>query len=340
MRARLLFVTSSVGLGHVTRDYRLSRELKSWADVTWLTAGGAARYLEMRGERLHELSWRLASIGDSLLHVIKGCRVRVGPVSAYRVYRDLARNAAIIRDHLDLEAFDLVVGDEPWELMMSGAVKGCSAVITDFESFRASGLVSGAVVSRVNSWLTSSFSRFRARFNVGLWGAPGPLFKRPGNLFTHGGAYPEAAEEDLVVFNLGGTEAVAPLAEGIARRLEAAGLSVSTVGLPSRLVADPTREIARARVLVTLAGYGSLVEAAAMRKRTVILRIDGHFEHEENARAFEGRSGYRVLRCSEATPEAVLRAVNEVLAEMPDPPTVRDAATEIGEGLRSLAERH
>ena len=339
MRAKVLFVTSSVGLGHVTRDYRLSREIRSWADITWLTAGAAARYLEMRGERLHELSKEMTSIGDSLMHVIRGCRVRVGPLSAYRVYRDLRRNAKILREHLDVESFDLLVGDEPWELMISGVIGYRSALITDFESFRASGLISRVVAERVNSWLESSFSRFGARFDVGLWGTPSPLFKRPGNLFTHDGTYGEGREENLVVINLGGTDAAVHVADGLATALEKAGYQVSVIGSSSRLVPDPTGEIARARVLVTLAGYGSLVEAAAMRKRAVILRIDGHFEHEENARAFEGRKGYRILWCSQATPDSVLEAVKGVINETPDPPPVRDAAKEIGEGLRSLVEK-
>ena len=339
MKAKILFVSSSVGLGHVTRDYRLSRELARWADVTWLTAGAAARYLEARGERLHPLSKELRSIGESLMRIIRGCRVRVGPLSAYALYRDLRRNADLIRDHLDLEEYDVVVGDEPWELIMSGLRHARSALITDFEAFEASGRLSRLAASRINSWLRARYLAFALRYNVGLWGAAGPGFRRPGNLFTHDGSYPEPEDGDSVVVNVGGTDAASELAARIAEALRGAGEEVEVIGSTRGFTSDPLKAMARARVIVTLAGYGSLVEVAAMRKRAVILEIDGHFEHGENARLFAGRRGYRVMMCSEAAPGRVLRAVEEVEREEPEPPRVTDAAGAIAAEIRGLAEQ-
>ncbi len=338
MKARALFISSSVGLGHVTRDYRLSRELIGWADVTWLTAGAAARYLLARGERLHPLSGELRSIGSSLMKVIRGCRVRVGPLSAYAVYMDLAHNARLLRERLDLDDYDIVIGDEPWELMMSGLWHERSILITDFEAFRASGIISKLVVSRINSWLESLYGRFRLRYNVGLWGSGGQSFRRPGNLFTHEGRYGPVEDEGPVVINVGGTDAALGLARDLDESLRAEGLEAEVLGSSEKFVGDPIRAISRARAVITLAGYGSLVEVAAMRKRAVILAIDGHFEHEENAKAFMGRRGYRVLRCSEASPSSVARALRDVEGEVPDPPPVKDSAPQVAAELRSLLE--
>jgi len=330
LRPKALYVSSSVGLGHVTRDYRLSR-LLDWADITWLTAGRALDYLRARGEGVHELSYELRSLGDSLMNVIRSCRVTYSPLGLLRLYRDLRHNADLIRDHLDLEAYDLVIGDEPWELMMSGLrIPERSVLITDITSLGSS---DNLIMRRVNSWIRAKFLQFRLRFNVSLWDrAEG--FLSPGQLATHE-AYPTPSDGGLIVINLGGTDAGNSAAEAISALLEARGLRTAIIGGRS-FRPNPVDMIAGARALVTLAGYSSLVEASMLRKRAVILKIGGHFEHEENARVFEGRSGYRVLSCDRATPEEVYRALSEVLSEEPDPPAVKDSAQEIASMIRGL----
>jgi hypothetical protein len=333
LRLKVLYVSSSVGLGHVTRDYRLSR-LLGWADITWLTAGRAAKYLEARGERLHELSWELRSLGDSIMNVIKGCRVTFSPIGLARLYLDLRRNSRAIAKRLNLEDFDLVIGDEPWELMMSGLkLPQKSVLITDITSLGSS---VNYVSRRVNSWILKNFHRFTLRFNVGLWG-DGEGFLRYGQIPTHE-SYPEPEEGDHVVINIGGTNAGLRLARQLEGYLTKVGIDVVTLG-GENFVSDPTKVTANAKALVVLAGYGSLVEASIMRKRAVILKIDKHFEHRENARLFEGRKGYRVLNCSEATPEKVYSALLQVLRESPQPPQLRDASHDIASEVERLASQ-
>lgn len=331
MRLKVLYVSSSVGLGHVTRDYRLSR-LLSWADITWLTAGRAAKYLEARGERLHELSKELRSLGDSITNIIKDCRVTFSPVGLAKLYLDLRRNSRAIAEHLDLEDFDMVIGDEPWELLMSGLkLPQRSALITDITSLGSS---ANYVSRRINSWVLRNFLRFTLRFNVGLWD-DNRGFLRYGQIPTHE-SYLEPKEDDYVAVNIGGTNAGLRLAMQLEAYLTKAGVNTIILG-GENFVPDPTKVIANAKALVVLAGYGSLVEVSMMRKRAIILKIDGHFEHEENAKLFEGRKGYRVLSCSEATPERVHDGLLQVLKEEPQPPQLRDASYDIASEIGRLA---
>jgi hypothetical protein len=333
LKLKVLYVTSSVGLGHVTRDYRLSRLLSGWADITWLTAGRALEYLRARGERFHDASQRLRSIGTSLMHVIKGCRVTYSPLGLLRVYSDLRHNADVIRSEVDLGDYDIVIGDEPWELMMSGLRPSRrSVLITDITSLGSS---DNFIMRRVNSWVDYHFRSFTLRFNVGLWDR-GDGYLRYGQIFTHD-RYPDPSDGDSIVVNLGGTDAGVGLAGTLYSYLDGKGLNVKVIG-SAQLVPDPTELIARAKALVTLAGYGSLVEVAALRKRAVILKIGNHFEHEENAKVFEGRPGYRVLRCDRADPGQIYRALLQVLGEEPQPPQVVDATQRIAEDIGKIVD--
>ena len=336
LKLKLLYISSSVGLGHVTRDLRLSRELAKRADITWLTAGRAAEYLAVRGERLHELSPAMKSLGKSIENVIRGCRVRMTPWGLLQLYRDLRHNANIIRDHLDLEAYDLIVCDEPWELMLSGVKVPyrSSVLITDITRFGHEGNESW-VYRKVNSWLSDKFSEFRLKFDVGLWGDSGD-FLRLGQIMTHEG-YPGTSDDGPIVINVGGTGLVSKFARSIRNQLNRYGMESIVIG-GDDFVANPLKYIADAKALVTLAGYGSLVEAAALGKRAVILTIDGHFEHEENALLFKGRQGYRVMKCSEATADSVASRLGEVIKERPSPPRVVDATHAIASNILRLAD--
>ena len=62
---RLLYFSSSVGLGHVTRDYRLGLELKRRGhEITWISSGKALQYLKHKGKNINSVSYELKSLGD------------------------------------------------------------------------------------------------------------------------------------------------------------------------------------------------------------------------------------------------------------------------------------
>ena len=53
--SRILFVSGSIGLGHVTRDVAIAaalRELQAGVEIDWLATSPAKEYLLERGERV------------------------------------------------------------------------------------------------------------------------------------------------------------------------------------------------------------------------------------------------------------------------------------------------
>jgi predicted glycosyltransferase len=115
---RALFVSSPIGLGHVQRDVAIARELRKLQPdlaIDWFTVDPATRYLEQEGERVHPICARLANesrhfervAGEHDLHAFFALRTMDEIVTA---------NFMTFADLVEGEAYDLVVGDESWEV--------------------------------------------------------------------------------------------------------------------------------------------------------------------------------------------------------------------------------
>ena len=115
---RVLYLSSAIGLGHARRDLAIVRELRVRRPdvrVDWLTQHPVTAFLRGAGERVHAASDHLASesghlereAGEHDLHV-------------FQAYRDmdeiLVANFMVFDDLVREEHFDLVVGDEAWDL--------------------------------------------------------------------------------------------------------------------------------------------------------------------------------------------------------------------------------
>jgi pimeloyl-ACP methyl ester carboxylesterase/predicted glycosyltransferase len=141
-RPRALFLSSPIGLGHARRDLAIADELRVLApevEVTWLAQDPVTRFLHLRAERIHPASAHLASesshlegeAGEHDLHV-------------FEAFRDMdeimVANFGVFSDVLDEEPFDLVVGDEAWEVdhflhEFPPAKKARFAWLTDFVGY-------------------------------------------------------------------------------------------------------------------------------------------------------------------------------------------------------------
>jgi pimeloyl-ACP methyl ester carboxylesterase/predicted glycosyltransferase len=115
---RVLYLSSAIGLGHARRDLAIVRELRVRrpdVQVDWLTQHPVTAFLRGAGEQVHSASDHLASesghlereAGEHDLHV-------------FQAYRDmdeiLVNNFMVFDDLVKDEHFDLVVGDEAWDL--------------------------------------------------------------------------------------------------------------------------------------------------------------------------------------------------------------------------------
>ena len=115
---RVLYLSSPIGLGHARRDLAIVRELRALrpdTQVDWLTQNPVTTFLRGAGEQVHPASDHLVSetrhlegeAGEHDLHV-------------FQAFRDmdevLVANFMVLDDLVRDENFDLVVGDEAWDL--------------------------------------------------------------------------------------------------------------------------------------------------------------------------------------------------------------------------------
>ncbi|MFA9429194.1 alpha/beta fold hydrolase [Egicoccus sp. AB-alg2] len=114
----VLYLSSPIGLGHARRDLAIAQELRRHhpdVEVDWLTQHPVTRFLEQAGERVHPASAWLASesghveaqAGEHDLHCFQALReMDEILVANFHVFHDLVADGT----------YDLVVGDESWDV--------------------------------------------------------------------------------------------------------------------------------------------------------------------------------------------------------------------------------
>ena len=117
-KRRVLFISSPIGLGHVQRDLAIARELRKLLpdlEVDWFTVDPAARYLLQEGERLHPITRRLANESRHFEHIAGEHDLHA--FFALRTMDEImVRNYMTFSDLMEAEHYDLVIGDEAWDV--------------------------------------------------------------------------------------------------------------------------------------------------------------------------------------------------------------------------------
>ncbi|MBI2203502.1 MAG: alpha/beta fold hydrolase [Candidatus Rokubacteria bacterium] len=115
---RALFISSPIGLGHALRDVAIAKELRALhpdLDIQWLAQDPVTRVLEACGESVHPASRRL---GSESAHV--EAHAGEHDLRVFHAWRDmdeiLLANFMTVHDVLETEPFDLVIGDEAWDV--------------------------------------------------------------------------------------------------------------------------------------------------------------------------------------------------------------------------------
>ncbi|HEX5148087.1 MAG TPA: glycosyltransferase [Candidatus Limnocylindrales bacterium] len=115
---RALYLSSPIGLGHAMRDIAVAdalRDLQPDLEIDWLAQPPVSTVLAARGERIHPLSAELASESahfadeahDHDLNAFQAIR---------RMDEILIANFMIFHDAVTAGEYDLVVGDEAWDV--------------------------------------------------------------------------------------------------------------------------------------------------------------------------------------------------------------------------------
>jgi UDP:flavonoid glycosyltransferase YjiC (YdhE family) len=155
---RVLYVSGSIGLGHVKRDLSIAAELRRrdpGIEVVWLAGGSAAQVLSEAGEMLvpesrdyrDETEVAEASAGEGALSLTR------------YVYRALARwlhNARVIRRAAQREHIDVLVGNETYEVIVAH-VLGLRilppAPFVMMYDFWGMDVTSGGLFERLGAWI-------------------------------------------------------------------------------------------------------------------------------------------------------------------------------------------
>jgi len=117
-RRRALYVSSPIGLGHARRDIAVATELRTHhpdLQIDWLAQHPVTRVLADHGERVHPASAHLANesahiaseSGEHDLHCFQAWR---------RMDEILVANFMVFHDVTANGDYDLVIGDEAWEV--------------------------------------------------------------------------------------------------------------------------------------------------------------------------------------------------------------------------------
>ncbi len=115
---RALYISSPIGLGHALRDVAIAAELRRHhpdLQIDWLAQHPVTKVLEDRGERVHPASAWLANESAHVedesaehdLHAFQAIR---------RMDEILVNNFMVFNDVVTDEHYDLVIGDEAWDV--------------------------------------------------------------------------------------------------------------------------------------------------------------------------------------------------------------------------------
>ena len=153
---RILFISGSIGLGHVLRDLAIAGELRRQRPgvaISWLAATPADGILREAGETVLPECADLADANAVAERAADGPRlslIRYG----FSAARTWSRNIAVLRRVVSRERFDLVLGDETYDVTLAlkkdRSLKTFPyATIYDFVGFQA---MTGSLLERLGVW--------------------------------------------------------------------------------------------------------------------------------------------------------------------------------------------
>lgn len=124
-KQKILYISGSIGLGHVSNDYAIAcslRKLNPNVEITWIATNPADEYLNNKGEPLHPKSGMFSSYstfaekaaGKSKLNLVK-----------YVLYSLVGwiRNVIVFMKIIRKENYDIVVGNETYEILIAMILK-------------------------------------------------------------------------------------------------------------------------------------------------------------------------------------------------------------------------
>jgi len=125
---KILFISGSIGLGHVTRDLEIAKEIRQQipdVKLEWLAAGPARSMLENAGEELIPAANQWIDYMKVAEKMLGEIAIQDNPYSGNIVTYSLAiqkpkdRNIDTLKQFLENHDYDLIIGDETMEVALA-----------------------------------------------------------------------------------------------------------------------------------------------------------------------------------------------------------------------------
>jgi UDP:flavonoid glycosyltransferase YjiC (YdhE family) len=141
---RILYISGSVGLGHISRDLAIARELRRQfedLDISWLAAPPADQVIVEAGENLLPESAELIDENEIAEGLADGVHLNLVKY-AFGIRGKWSRNVEVVNSVTKSGRYDLIVGDETYDIVLAykknPSLKPCPFVmIIDFVGFDA-----------------------------------------------------------------------------------------------------------------------------------------------------------------------------------------------------------
>jgi predicted glycosyltransferase len=120
-KPRILFVSGSIGLGHISRDLAIARELRRHVpdlELQWLAAHPASLMIHEAAETLVPEASGYSNDSDFAEQSARGCRLNLIDY-LMKAREGWAGNMRVFADIVNSRHFDLVIGDETYEIVLS-----------------------------------------------------------------------------------------------------------------------------------------------------------------------------------------------------------------------------
>jgi UDP:flavonoid glycosyltransferase YjiC (YdhE family) len=118
---KVLFISGSLGLGHVTRDLAIARELRKkfpTMEIKWLAAHPASLMLENAGEKILPEAKEYANENEPAEISSKGTSLNL-LTYLMKAKGAWQQNVNIFAKIVNSQHFDLVIGDETYEIVLA-----------------------------------------------------------------------------------------------------------------------------------------------------------------------------------------------------------------------------
>jgi pimeloyl-ACP methyl ester carboxylesterase/predicted glycosyltransferase len=139
---KALYLSSPIGLGHARRDLAIAEELRRIEpdlEIEWLAQDPVTRVLEQAGEKIHPASEWLASESSHIASEAAGHELHCFQ-ALRRMDEILVANFMIFQEVMEEGFYDLVIGDEAWDVDYywhenPELKRGTHAWLTDFVGY-------------------------------------------------------------------------------------------------------------------------------------------------------------------------------------------------------------